>query len=48
VLGDDVTHLIREAKEKLELDHYYIAEGAHIWGREQWAEEGETSSAFFF
>jgi hypothetical protein len=46
--GEDVAHLIKEARDKLELKHHYAAEGAHIRGREQWAEEGETSSAFFF
>ena len=45
---EDVAHLIKETKEKLELEHLHAAEGARIRSKEQWAEEGETSSAFFF
>ena len=32
----------------LELEHLHNAEGARVRAREQWAEEGETSSAYFF
>ena len=35
-------------KEKLELEHSHAAEGAMVHAREQWAEEGKTSSAYFF
>ena len=45
--GEQVSHLIKEAQAQLEIEHLYQAEGARIRAREQWAEEGETSSAFF-
>ena len=46
--GEDVSGLLKEAKDALELEHLHVAEGARIRAKEQWAEEGETSSAFFF
>jgi hypothetical protein len=46
--GEDVNHLIKEVQDKLELEHHHVAQGARIRGNQQWAEEGETSSAFFF
>ena len=45
--GDNVSHLIRDVKAQVELEHLHRAEGARIRAREQWAEEGETSSAYF-
>ncbi len=45
--GEDVSGLLKEAKDALELEHLHVAEGARIRAKEQWAEEGETSSAFF-
>ena len=45
--GDDVSQLIKDIKDKLELEHLHAAEGARVRAREQWAEEGETSSAYF-
>ena len=46
--GDNVSQLIKEVKDKLELEHLHKAEGARVRAREQRAEEGETSSAYFF
>ena len=46
--GDNVSQLIKEVKDKLELEHLHKADGARVRAREQWAEEGETSSAYFF
>ena len=46
--GNNVLQLIKEVKDKLELEHLHKAEGARVRAREQWAEEGETSSAYFF
>jgi len=45
--GDGVSHLIKDVKAQLELEYLHQAEGARIRAREQWAEEGETSSAYF-
>ena len=45
--GDDVAQLIKEVREELELEHIHAAHGAQVRAREQWAEEGETSSAYF-
>ena len=45
--GDDVSQLIKDIKDKLELGLLHAAEGARVRAREQWAEEGETSSAYF-
>ena len=45
--GDDVAQLIKEVREELELEHIHAAHGARVRAREQWAEEGETSSAYF-
>ena len=45
--GDNVSQLIKDVQDKLELEHLHEAEGARIRAREQWAEEGETSSAYF-
>ena len=45
--GDDVSGLIKETKDQLELEHLPSAEGARIRTKEQWAEEGESSSAYF-
>jgi hypothetical protein len=28
--GEDVAHLIKDARDKLELEHHYAAEGARI------------------
>ena len=44
--GDNVSHLIRDVKGQVELEHLHRAEGARIRAREQWAEEGETSAYF--
>ena len=45
--GDNVSHLIRDVKAQVELEYLHRAEDAHIRAREQLAEEGETSSAYF-
>ena len=46
--GEDVHDLIQDVKTDLELEHQHAAQGARIRSREQWAEEGETSSSYFF
>jgi hypothetical protein len=46
--GDDVSQFIKETKTLLELEHIHRAEGVKLRAKEQWAEEGETSSAYFF
>jgi hypothetical protein len=46
--GDDVSQFIKETKTLLELEHIHHAEGVRLRAKEQWAEEGETSSAYFF
>ncbi|CAB3997114.1 Hypothetical predicted protein [Paramuricea clavata] len=46
--GEDVSAWLNEAKTDLELEHLHVANGARIRSREQWAEEGETSSSYFF
>ncbi len=43
--GDDVAHFISETKASLELEY---AHGAQLRAKERWAEEGETSSSYFF
>ena len=45
--GEDVDAWITETRSNLELEHLNIADGARICAREQWAEEGETSSSYF-
>ena len=45
--GEHVSSLIKTTKDLLELEHLHAAEGARVLAREQWAEEGETSSAYF-
>ena len=45
--GEDVSVWLNEAKTDLELEHLHAANGARIRSREQWAEEGETSSSYF-
>ena len=45
--GEQVSHLIKDVETQLEVEHLHRAEGARICAREQWAEEGETSSAYF-
>ena len=45
--GEQVSHLIKDVQTRLEAEHLHRAEGARIRAREQWAEEGETSSAYF-
>ena len=46
--GDDVAHFISEAKASLELEYAHRAHGAQLRAKERWAEEGETSSSYFF
>ena len=46
--GDDVSQFIKETKTLLELEHIHCAEGVKLRAKEQWAEEGETSSTYFF
>jgi exonuclease III len=46
--GEDVHDLLQDVKADLELEHQHAAQGARIRSREQWAEEGETSSSYFF
>ena len=45
--GENVSHLIKDVKEQLELEHLHAAEGARVRVCEQWAEEGEPSSSYF-
>ena len=45
--GEDVSRLIKETKDLLDLEHLHSSQGVKIRVREQWAEEGETSSYFF-
>ena len=46
--GDDVAHFIAETKASLELEYAHRAHGAQLRAKERWAEEGETSSSYFF
>ena len=46
--GDDVAHFISETKASLELEYAHRAHGAQLRAKERWAEEGETSSSYFF
>ncbi len=46
--GDDVSSFIKESKAMLESELLKKAQGAKIRAKEQWAEEGETSSSYFF
>lgn len=46
--GEDVAALIREINDQLKAEHLHRAEGAKVRARQRWAEEGETSSSFFF
>ena len=46
--GDDVARFIKETKDLLELEHQRRADGAKLRAKEQWAEEGELSSSYFF
>ena len=45
--GDDVSRLIKDVKEKLELEHLHAAEGARVRAREQLAEEGRLPLLIF-
>lgn len=46
--GDDVLSHLQRVKVELQREHANRAEGARIRSREQWAEEGETSTSYFF
>jgi hypothetical protein len=46
--GDDDLAYINEVKSDLEQALLHEANGAQIRARERWAEEGETSSSYFF
>ena len=45
--GEDVDALLSQTKTDLELELLHSAAGAKIRAKEQWAEEGETSSKYF-
>ena len=45
--GEDVDALLSQTKTDLELELLHSAAGAKICAKEQWAEEGETSSKYF-
>ena len=46
--GDDVHAWITEIKAEIEVEHLRSANGARVRSREQWAEEGERSTGYFF
>lgn len=46
--GEDVSHLIDDAKDNLEHAHRQQSRGAQIRSNVQWAEEGEASTEYFF
>jgi hypothetical protein len=46
--GEDVSQFIADAKASIEAEYSHQAQGARLRAKEQWAEEGETSSAYFF
>jgi exonuclease III len=48
VLGEDVASQIKDVRDDLDLEFRHRAHGAMIRSKEQWAEEGETSSSYFF
>ena len=46
--GEDVAQELADTKQELEELHRQRAQGCRIRARIQWAEEGETSSSYFF
>ncbi len=46
--GDDIATFIKETKDLLDLELLHRAQGAKVRAKERWAEEGETSSRYFF
>jgi hypothetical protein len=46
--GEDVSHLIADAKADLEHTHRQQSCGAQICSNVQWPKEGEASTAYFF
>ena len=45
---DDVAAFIKETKDLLDLELLHRSQGSKVRAKERWAEEGETSSRYFF
>ena len=48
VVDPILIYLIADVKASLQLEHSHQAHGARLRAKNRWAEEGETSSAYFF